>query len=283
MTDEQTIDAAEICEDILRSEKQYNVENNILRSENAVIDRLLDRRIELTEAYGELHRKLGRRPHALKVFLGVLLSTAAFWNPDKIAEARDGRQRLEAVNAEIADKSAALAALLREREELHNESGFAGDTHYHVCRVIEDAARDNYLFRSWVRDDLRNLRGRFDLKYWPRIHHFMDALAQDAENGQLEATDPITDAATTGIRASRADFFKALFAAIEENSLGSSGFLPAGLKLTDGTMASLANCALDLGPDDLADSSYVKRLRQRQRKARSGERQNMSAAQHSSL
>jgi hypothetical protein len=27
----------------------------------------------------------------------------------------------------------------------------------------------------------------------------------------------------------------------------------------------LANCALDLGPDDLADGDYVKRLRQRAR------------------
>jgi hypothetical protein len=135
-----------------------------------------------------------------------------------------------------------------------------------MCRVVEDAARENYLFKSWIRDDLRALRGKFDLKYWPRIHHFMDALALEAENAELAATDPITAAATTGIRASRADFFKALFAAIEENSTGLHAFIPAGLKLTDATLASLANCALDLGPDDLLDSGYVKRLRQRERK-----------------
>ena len=41
--------------------------------------------------------------------------------------------------------------------------------------------------------------------------------------------------------------------------------LPKGFKPTDGTLASLANCALDLGPDELADSTYVKRLRQRER------------------
>jgi hypothetical protein len=260
-----TPDPTEVCEEILRAEKQYNLDHAILPSENAVIDRLLGRRIELTDAYAELHSKLAARPNALKTLLGVVLSTAAFWNPDRIAEARGERQRLKAVNALIADKAADLAALLRERSELHNASGFAGNTHYHVCRVIEDAAKANYLFGSWVRDDLRALRGRFDLKYWPRIHEFVDALAHDARNAVPEPTDPVTAAATAGIRGSRADFFKALQAAIEENSSGSGGFLPPSLRLTDPTLASLANCALDLGPDDLADGDYVKRLRQRAR------------------
>lgn len=265
MADNLASDTTAICEEILRTEKQYNLDHDILRSEIVIIDRLLGRRIELIAAYAELHDRLGARPHALKVFIGVLLSTAAIWSPEKIVKSRDRRQRLEAVNALVAEKASELATLLREREALHNDCGFAGNTHYHVCRVIEDAARENHLFRSWVRDDLRALRGRFDLKYWPRIHHFMDTLALDAEHAELEATDPITAAATTGPRASRADFFKALFAAIEENSTATHGFIPAGLKLSDGTLASLANCVLDLGPDDLLDSAYVKRLRQRER------------------
>ncbi|MDA0575267.1 hypothetical protein [Burkholderia gladioli] len=74
----------------------------------------------------------------------------------------------------------------------------------------------------------------------------------------------MTAVATVASRPSRADFFKALFAAIEENSAHHYGLLPRGVKLTDGTLA-LANCALDLGPDELADSTYVKRLRQRER------------------
>ncbi|MBN1016167.1 hypothetical protein JTM58_34920, partial [Pseudomonas aeruginosa] len=74
-----------------------------------------------------------------------------------------------------------------------------------------------------------------------------------------------TAAATVASRPSRADFFKALFASIEENSARNYGLVPRSLKLTDGTLASLANCALDLGLDELADSTYVKRLRQRER------------------
>lgn len=243
-----------ICEEILRGCKRYK------------IDRLLGRRIELIEAYAELHLKFGNRRHALEVFFDALLSTAAIWSPQRIIEARRGQQRLRTVNELIASKANDLANLLREREDLHNHSGFATTTHYHVCGVIEEAARENYLFKSWVCDDLKALCCRFDLKYWPRIHEFMDALARDAEGAELEATDRITAAATTGSRASLADFFKAFFAAIKENSIGPNAFIPAELKLTDATLASLANCVLDLGPDELVDSGYVKRFRQRQRK-----------------
>lgn len=255
-----------LCEDILRSEKHYNIEHNILPSETAVADRLLTRRLELAGAYKELYDKLHGRPAAVRAFLGALLRTAAFWNPEQIVAARGNRERLGNVNRQIASKAAELAKLLEARSELHNHSCFTTNTHYHVCEVIEAAAKDNYLFGSYVREALHALRGQFDLKYWPTLNDVLEELARDAEEASLEATNPITSAATTAMRSSRADFFKALFAAIEENS-HNRGLLPRGFKLTDNTLASFTNCALDLGPDDLVDGAYVKRLRQRERDA----------------
>jgi hypothetical protein len=255
----------EACEDILLDEKRYNGEHEILPSENAIIDRLLNRRLELADAYDELHQKLSGRPHALKTLLGLVLSVAAFWGPEQIAEARSERTRLKEVNRRIADKAAELAALVQERSELHNKSGFWTNTHYHVAKVVEGAATGNYLFRSFLRDPLHRLRGQFDLKYWPGIEDFLNELARNAREADLEAADPVTAAATTGVRNCLADFFEALFASIEENSTGSCGFIPTGLKLTDNTLATLANCALDLAPDDMVDGAYVKRWRQRKR------------------
>lgn len=265
MTETKPNDATEICEDILRQEQRYNLENEILPTENAIIDRLLKRGPELIDAYLELHRKLSDRPNALKVMLGVVVTTAAFWSPADIDQARAGRERLRRVNYLIASQAAELATLFQERSHLHDHSGFAGDTHYHVCQVIEDAAATNHLFGFWVKKELGALRSQFGLKYWPSLSDFMSALARDAENTELEATDPITAAATDGSRRSKADFFKALFEAMEENSTGGSAALPVGLKLTDNAIASLANCALDLGPDEIVDGAYVKRLRQRKR------------------
>jgi len=254
-----------ICESFLLEGKRYNNERSILPVENAIADRLLARGDELQDAYEELHNKLHARPQALQIFLGLVLSTAAFWNPEKIQDARAARCDLAYVNQQIAKKAAELATLLEQRSVLHDTSGFSSDTHYHVCNVIEAASQYNYLFKSYVQEKLATLRGQFDLKYWPSLSEFLQELASDAEKAVMEATDPLTAAATSATRSSKADFFKALFAAIEENSLGNHGLLPKGFKLTDRTVASLANCALDLGPDDLIDEAYMKRFRQRER------------------
>ena len=255
----------QICEAILIEEKRYNAERNILPSENAVVDRLLARSIELTEVYRELHDKLNAHPQALRTFLRLLLSAAAFWNPEKMSEARGARDELVKVNQRIAAKAAELAGLLQQRNNLHNTSGFRSGTHYHVCDVIEAAAKANYRFRSYVQEPLERLRGEFDLKYWPSLSDFLHALASDAQNADAEATDPLTAAGTEASRPSRTDFIKALFVAIEDDSSGTFGFLPMGLKVSDNSVASLTNCALGLDVEDIVDGQYIKRFRQRQR------------------
>lgn len=267
MSSEQQTIARKTCEKLLENGKRYNNERHILPSENAVADRLLRRGVELCDAYAELHEKLDPHPPALEVFLGLVLSTAAFWNPEKMQEARIARNALVTLNQQIGRKAAELAMLLDQRTDLHETSGFSSGTHYHVCRVIESASRYNYLFQSYVREKLNALEGQFDLKYWPSLGEFLLEIASDAERGDMEAGDPLTAAGTAAARPSKADFFKALFASIEENSKEAYGQLPTGFKLTDRTLASLANCALDLGPDDLVDESYMKRLRQRERSA----------------
>lgn len=239
------------CEDILKEEKRYNIEHNILPSENAVADRLLARHLELTDAYDELHSKLAPYPGALQVFIGLILITAAFWNPEKIRQARAARDELETVNRQIARAATELAAMLRQRSDLHDTSGFSSDTHYHVCDVIGAASRDNHLFTVRVQERLDALSTQFDLKYWPTLGDFVQELASDADAVELRASDPLTAAATNGTRHSLTDFFKALFAAIEANTIRSCGRLPGNFKLTDGALASFVNCALNLDANDI--------------------------------
>lgn len=265
MTPSQSINPRQICEKLLIEGKNYNIEHNILPSENAVADRLLARGTELTAAYEDLYNKLYRHRHALKIFLGLLLSVAAFWNPEKILQARGARADLAGVNKQIADKAAELATLLEQRSELHNTSGFSSNTHYSVCRVIEAAGKENHLFQWHVQERLSAISAQFDLKYWPSLSQFLGELASDAEAGSMEAMDPSTAAATFAARPSLADFFKALFASIKENSVHNYGHIPVDFKPADNTLAALANCSLNLGPDNLVSSEYVKRLRQRER------------------
>lgn len=253
------------CEELLMEEKRYNAEHHILASESAVADRLLARGLEMTPAYEELHSKLHQHPHALKTCLGLVLTAAALWNPEKIAEARNARSDLTKVNQQIARQAAELAELLQQRSDLGNTSGFRTDTHYHVCDVIQASSQQNYGFKNYVQEHLENLQGQFDLKYWPTLSDFARELARDAATAVAQASDPLTAAATAASRASLADFFKALFASIEENSARNFGHLPHGLQISDSTFAILVNCALDLDADSMVDGPYVKRLRQRER------------------
>lgn len=250
-----------ICESLLLDEKAYNEEHAVLLSEVVIIDRLLERSIEMKDVYRELFEKLSGHRASLKIFLGVVLNKAAFWNPDRMAEARDLRKELDSVNRQIASMAADLATLLNERSELQEVSGFSSDTHYHVCDVVEASARANPLFKFYVQEHLDAIRGQFDLKYWPTLSDFLDEIAFDASDARSTATNPMTAVATRSARASRADFFRVLFASIDEVR----DLLPHGFKLTDSSLASIGNCALDLAPEDMVDSTYVKNLRQRDR------------------
>jgi hypothetical protein len=252
-----------IFEELLEEHIRYNKESSILPTETAICRRLLDRRAELIDACKDLWIKVEQNKFFLSVFTDGFLGAAAVWNPQKMVEARLQRDRLDEVNERISTIAFELAGLLRERSDLHNHSGFASKTYYHVVDVINDAARDNHRFNSYVREPLKQIRGQFDLKYWPALPEFFGALAVDAAEAHSVAHNTLTAAGTASSRPSLTDFFRAWFEFIEENSDGRH--LPRQFKLTDASFASFANCALDLGPDKIVGADYVKRLRQRVR------------------
>jgi hypothetical protein len=252
------------CESVLREEISYNDDHAILSSENRISALLLRRSAEMREVYDEICSKLD--PASVREFLKSVLYTGAFWNPASNEDARNEKRRIEETNALIAEMADELATLLDERERMHNSSSFGGNTHYHVCEVIDTAAATNGLFKSWVKEELQGIRMKYDLKYWPSIGEFVRELGADAANAQVSAADSLTEAGTSSQRASLADYFRALFASIEECSCHNGGPYPRGFSVSDKSVATIGNCALDLNTELLVDSQYVKRLRQRMRK-----------------
>lgn len=257
--------ARNVCETILREAIRYNLEHEILPSENVVARRLLDRGEELTEAYQEVYDKLHHRPHAVKQFLGMLLSVQAFWSPEKIAQARADRDALAEINKKIQGHARALADLLEERTRLHNTCGFTSRTLHHIRDVIDAADEENWHYRTFLREPLENLAGQFDLKYWPELSKIMLAIASDAEHAELGATDPLTEAATLSKRPSTSDQVLAFLAYLEECRGNHDGTLPYGFQLSDRSMASLLNVVFNLPVNKLLTAEYVKGRRQRAR------------------
>lgn len=256
--------ALQVCEDILLDKKARNIQDRILPSENIVIDRLLERRGEVQYAYNELYSKLGKNLPALITILELLITVSSTHNLEEVKKSRDTERQLNEVNRQICSKATELAELLKRRSELINTSCFTTDTHYHICNIISEASLSNPYFTSYLQDKLKQLQGRFDLKYWPRLDDVMKTIADDARMAVPVAIDSITKAATIGVRASLADYFRALFEAIECNRQKECGFLPNDFKLTDNSIATLANCALGLMPEDIIDGPYVKILRNRE-------------------
>lgn len=167
------------CKNILREDKDYNIEKNILPSEVQIIDRLLTRDADMVSVYEEIH---GLGLIEKQLILRGILNVGAFWNPQAAKDFRVDRKKLEDVNYKIGETAAQLAELLEAREYLHNHSGFSSDTHYCVLNALENAAEGNYLYSSYVKEKIAKLRGQYDSKYWPGVENFVLELSYDAIN-----------------------------------------------------------------------------------------------------
>ncbi len=261
----QIHDAVALCEAHLKKERTYNVEHNIWPSVNRVIDRMLARRSELRRAYTEMAANLDLQ--ALERFLSIVVEVSAIWNPDYLRAARAARRRQIELGDEIHQLASRLATCLRERTEIGERSGFGTNDTYHVVDLIDRASQDNGWYESWVKEPLDHLQCRFDLKYWPSLADLVDAIGGEALDVDIAPTDAITGAATSSSKRSKADSFRAIMAAIHDERTSFS--LHPRAHLSDDCYASILNVVLNLDEDELVDSAYIKRLRQRDRETHS--------------
>ena len=256
--------AVALCEDLLRRERAYNAEHEMWPNVNALIDRMLGRGDELKAVYEELWTKL--EPKAVERFLWSVQDVGAVWDPAYLRAARQAYRRQVELRSEIAGLANGLAARLRERSELRS-SGFHNDGAYHMVDLIERAGETNGHFSSHLREPLSALRRRYDLKYWPSIADVVEAIAADALDADIYPADAITEAGTRSRRPSKADSFRALQVALEEDGRVPQSPIGVDFRLSDESAATILNVILDLGPDQQVDGAYIKRLRQRDREA----------------
>ncbi len=257
--------ATEICENFLENDRANNIENNISGSVVIITNRLLSRTYEMTTVYEELIDLYEQ--HHVETFLDIVLSVATYWNPDEAREYRQQKKRLTDINIEIGNVAKKLAELLKRRSDLSNNSNFDSNTYYSIVNVIDNASEHNGHYRSFLKQPLQRLRGQYDGKYWPTLYDIVDEISRDAFRAEVTADDSWTYAATSSQRPSVADFFRALFVAIEEKISMYNSLLPIDFKLSDNSLSLIANCALDLPLEDMIDSSNVKCIRQRLRKS----------------
>jgi len=118
---------------------------------------------------------------------------------------------------------------------------------------------------AFLKEPLQQLKGQFDLKYWPSIADVVGIIANDAESAEVYALDSVTQANISSSRSSLTDYFKAFFQALEDEKEFNHQFDLGSFELSDDSLASVVNCALNLTDGEMKDGQYVKRLRQRLR------------------
>lgn len=260
------INPQKICEDLLRKRRIELIESSTRKSNVEIIDKLLKRGLELKDAYQELYKKLHDHPQALDRFFEILLHTTAYWNPESNLKAIQKKARLEAVNREISIAAENLSNLLNERSDLDSNSGFYCDTFTHIAEAIDSAGANNYSYNQWIKEKINDIAGQFDTGYWPTLAETVQAIGENAAQAKAIPHDSMTKAGTDGDREGLPSSFRAFFAAIEQSSARTFDAIPRDFEITDRSVAALMSCAL--GRDEVLESSYVKRLRQRERERR---------------
>ena len=249
-------------EAILKTKRQYNSDHGIWPSENKVIDRLLERSVEMQSLYGELRANLDE--NQLENLWDALLGVATLWTPESSRALREDQKSLTKINEDIAKLARDLAELMRERYEISERTGFISYEDYHVVDWIDRAAKDNYLYRSYVQENLQNLSTRFDLKYWPRTSEVVDAVADFASEAEIYVNNEWTEELISSPKSSKADYLRVLLKAIDDRKTQGPPLhlLPVNFKMSDSALATFINCSLDLSPDEMVAAEYVKRSRQ---------------------
>ncbi|MGE4337679.1 MAG: hypothetical protein AB7E55_17120 [Pigmentiphaga sp.] len=87
---------------------------------------------------------------------------------------------------------------------------------YPIRDVIDAANEDNWHYRTFLGEPLEHLAGKLDMKYWSELNKIRLTIANDAEHAELEAADPLTEAATLSKRPSTSDQVLAFLAYIEQ-------------------------------------------------------------------
>ena len=249
-------------ESILIEIKKNNIEKQILPSENRVIDHLLNRSIEMKSLYDELERKLTRPQQ--EILWDALLGAATFWNPESSRALREDKKKLQKLNSDIAKHATKLAQLIREREEICETTGISAYEDYDFLHWVHKAGEDNHLYQSYIQQGIQALSGRYDLKYWPEPYAVVEAIGQFANDAEVYENNSWTEELLSSPKHSMADYLRVIIKAIDDRKyhLPPENILPTDFRMSDNALATIINCTLNLEPEDMVSTEYIKRSRQ---------------------
>lgn len=257
--------------DVLDTLKAYRDdlhEKSLRKSYWPLLDRLISREAEMTAVWNDIARQ-ELTPEQCWTLLEQIFFSGAYGTELEHARLKADHARLSRLNADISGRAAELAAMLEERESILNRNSFYLEHTTDIVRLIDAATGGNGHYRSFLQKPLAALRCQYDGKYWPSLQQLLEVVA--GETPEAEFMDYSDEAIVHARGAAVPDFLRRLFSRLHENRAIDGGwntahiFLPADLRLTDASLATLATVSLDLNEPVSVDN--VKVLRNRLNKA----------------
>lgn len=253
--------------DVLDTLKAYrdDLHEKLLRQPHwPLLDRLISRKTEMTPVWNDIARQ-GLTPEQCWTLLEQLFFTGAYGTEQEHTRLKADHTRLSRLNADIPGRAAEFAAMLEERETILNRNSFYPEHTTDIVALIDAAAGRNGHYRSFLQKPLAALRCQYDGKYWPSLQQLLEVMAR--ETPEAEFMDYSDEAIIHARGAAVPDFLRRLFSRLHEVRAMEGGWntahvlLPAGLRLTDASLATLATVSLDL--DEPVSVDNVKVLRNR--------------------
>ncbi len=267
MTDYSIVVREYLCAQ-LRSDEQQET----LTSVSVVIRRLITDGLNLVDAWHELFEKcpLGSQSPDMiidkwQLVINTIVDAAAGWSLENLKNTRQAIRDVTDLTGDIQKKADELAKLLRQRDRICEEYRITKEPlDFHPLELFKSATKltDNsrtyYLFMGRVDERLRQLRGQFDLKYWPLTADVVEAIAR-AQDGSTFQADPLSEVAFESRQASIRDFMRVLDQALSELST----YCSIEISFTNKNYASIVNaaCGLTQTADDAIDEALVKKYR----------------------
>ncbi|MFM5588276.1 hypothetical protein ACET65_15135 [Aeromonas rivipollensis] len=254
------------CKSFIERELSDFKENKIWMTRWELMERMLSRAEEMSIVFQELVDAFGysdtyeyRTPKGVYLWLTLEhIWMSGDFCKEEIVQARDYRKKLIAIQEKIIDHSAQLASLIREQDDIYHHSGFIRGQHQSALDMMVEAGSNNYLFTSYIADQLESLSGRYDLKYWPSRAELIDSLCIFERNQHdpehIELPKKVLDGRASDIK----DFVISF-----DNAFDDENDLPNNFRFSNNAMADIINVVLNLSPEYLITGDAIRIVRNR--------------------
>ena len=254
------------CAAVIKRELENNKENKLFMSYWGVMQRLIDRKEELSNAFQEAIDAFGYQEGRNCFYpeeLHLLHTLEYIWfssdhSTNEIKTTREDHSELKNLHERICKLSTQLAEALRKQDKIYEEQGFYREEYLRLIDTIDLASERNALYRIYLKPKLKKLEGQYDLNYWPSCPDFVEAIGihQSKQPSPTHSKYPIQ---VLSGRSSRYKDYVITF----DSGFRDNQSLPNDFKFTNKAMAEIINVVLDLEPEDYATPEAIKTIRNR--------------------